>query len=86
MLIIPAIDILGGRCARLTQGDYSQTKYYDIDPAHAARDFEQAGARRIHIVDLDAAVDGRQDQSKNHTKDSSRGFVSIASWRGRAPR
>ncbi len=58
MLIIPAIDLLGGACVRLYQGDYSRSTMYDADPASVARRFEEAGARRIHIVDLDAARGG----------------------------
>lgn len=55
MTIVPAIDILDGKCVRLYQGDYSRSTVYDYDPAEAAREFEAAGAKRIHIVDLDAA-------------------------------
>lgn len=55
MIVIPSIDILGGRCVRLYQGDYSRSTVYDYDPSNAARDFESAGAKWIHIVDLDAA-------------------------------
>ena len=54
MLIVPAIDLLGGRCVRLYQGDYSQAETYDVDPVEVARGFVAAGARRIHLVDLDA--------------------------------
>ncbi|HLT07064.1 MAG TPA: 1-(5-phosphoribosyl)-5-[(5-phosphoribosylamino)methylideneamino]imidazole-4-carboxamide isomerase [Cyclobacteriaceae bacterium] len=54
MEIIPAIDIIGGRCVRLTQGDYSQKKEYG-DPLEMARQFEQAGLKRLHVVDLDGA-------------------------------
>ena len=50
--LIPAIDIIGGRCVRLTQGDYKQSKEYG-DPVEMAIRFEQAGYRRLHIVDLD---------------------------------
>ncbi len=55
MTIIPAIDLLGGECVRLTQGDYAQVDVYSSDPVAVAQAFVQAGARRIHIVDLDAA-------------------------------
>ena len=55
MDIIPAIDILGGRCVRLTQGDYGRKKEYSSDPVEVARTFEQAGAKRLHLVDLDGA-------------------------------
>jgi len=58
MLIVPAIDLLGGRCVRLNQGDYSQAETYDLDPIEVARGFVAAGARRIHLVDLDAARTG----------------------------
>lgn len=52
--LIPAIDIIGGRCVRLTQGDYKQSKEYG-DPVEMAIRFEQAGYRRLHMVDLDGA-------------------------------
>ncbi|MFO8063813.1 MAG: 1-(5-phosphoribosyl)-5-[(5-phosphoribosylamino)methylideneamino]imidazole-4-carboxamide isomerase [Spirochaetota bacterium] len=55
MIIIPAIDLLRGECVRLNQGDYGEATFYDKDPVAFAREFEQAGAKRIHIVDLDAA-------------------------------
>jgi phosphoribosylformimino-5-aminoimidazole carboxamide ribotide isomerase len=63
--IIPSIDILEGQCVRLTQGDYSNVTVYDKDPAAVARRFEQAGAGRIHVVDLDAA---RGDRTVNRKK------------------
>ena len=53
--IIPAIDIIGGQCVRLTKGDYSQKKVYADSPAAVARQFEELGARRLHVVDLDGA-------------------------------
>lgn len=68
MLIIPAIDILGGECVRLYQGDYSQVTVYDKDPINAAREFENAGAQRIHIVDLDAARGGSKRNRKKIRK------------------
>jgi phosphoribosylformimino-5-aminoimidazole carboxamide ribotide isomerase len=55
VLVIPAIDVLGGRCVRLRQGEYADSTVYEDDPADAARTFLDAGARRIHVVDLDAA-------------------------------
>ena len=55
MLVIPAIDILGGRCVRLWQGDFEQSTTYSDDPASLSVDFERAGALRVHVVDLDAA-------------------------------
>jgi len=53
--IIPAIDIMGGRCVRLWQGDFQQSTTYSEDPTAMTMDFERAGAPRVHIVDLDAA-------------------------------
>jgi len=55
MEIIPAIDILGGKCVRLSQGDYARQTVYSADPAEVARIFEDAGISRIHVVDLDGA-------------------------------
>ncbi|MDN5314385.1 MAG: phosphoribosylformimino-5-aminoimidazole carboxamide ribotide isomerase [Clostridiales bacterium] len=58
MIIYPAIDLLGGRCVRLKQGDYNQVTVYSEDPLEMARSFAAAGAEWIHIVDLDAAKTG----------------------------
>jgi phosphoribosylformimino-5-aminoimidazole carboxamide ribotide isomerase len=55
MLLIPAIDILGGRTVRLLRGDYSRVTTYDADPVEVAGGFAGGGAPRIHVVDLDAA-------------------------------
>jgi phosphoribosylformimino-5-aminoimidazole carboxamide ribotide isomerase len=55
MEIIPAIDIIEGKCVRLTQGDYLQKKIYNEDPLEVARQFEDAGLKRLHLVDLDGA-------------------------------
>ena len=55
MVVIPAIDILGGRCVRLVRGDFEHPKVYSDDPAEVAAEFVGAGAERIHVVDLDAA-------------------------------
>lgn len=57
--IIPAIDILHGKCVRLTQGDYSSQKIYNEHPLEVARQFEDAGLKRLHLVDLDGAKEGR---------------------------
>src|ERR1700722_3855668 len=59
MEIIPAIDIIDGKCVRLTQGDYSQKKIYNEHPLEVAMAFEDAGLRRLHLVDLDGAKAGR---------------------------
>jgi phosphoribosylformimino-5-aminoimidazole carboxamide ribotide isomerase len=53
--VIPAIDILGGRCVRLVQGDYQTPTVYSDDPVEVAKRFAAAGAQRLHVVDLDAA-------------------------------
>ncbi len=57
--IIPAIDIIEGKAVRLTQGDYSQKKIYNEHPLEVARQFEDAGLQRLHLVDLDGAKDGK---------------------------
>lgn len=56
--IIPAIDMIEGKCVRLTQGDYSTRKVYNEDPLEVAKAFEDAGIRRLHVVDLDGAKAG----------------------------
>jgi phosphoribosylformimino-5-aminoimidazole carboxamide ribotide isomerase len=56
--IIPAMDLIGGKCVRLTQGDFSQKTVYSEDPLETARRFEDAGLRRLHMVDLDGARTG----------------------------
>ena len=58
MELFPAIDLLGGKCVRLYQGDYAQSKVYGDDPVAQARAFEAEGAPWIHVVDLDAARTG----------------------------
>lgn len=58
MKIIPAIDIIDGKCVRLTQGDYSQKKIYNESPLEVAKEFEDAGLQFLHVVDLDGAKAG----------------------------
>ena len=55
MRIIPAIDLIEGKCVRLTQGDYAQRKIYNENPLEVAKAFEDAGLRYLHLVDLDGA-------------------------------
>ncbi len=55
MQIIPAIDLIDGKCVRLTQGDYQQKKVYNEDPLEVAKQFEDVGVQRLHVVDLDGA-------------------------------
>ena len=57
--LIPAIDLIDGKCVRLTQGDYSSKKTYNEDPLEVAKMFEDCGIRRLHVVDLDGAREGR---------------------------
>jgi len=58
MEIIPAIDIIDGKCVRLTKGDYEQKKVYNENPLEVAKEFEDAGLKRLHLVDLDGAKEG----------------------------
>ncbi len=58
MTIIPAIDIIDGKCVRLTKGDYSLQTTYNEDPLEVAQQFEDAGLQRLHLVDLDGAKAG----------------------------
>ena len=58
MIILPAIDLIGGKCVRLRQGRYDDVTVYSDDPVSQAESFRDAGAQWIHIVDLDAAKSG----------------------------
>src|SRR6267378_7826291 len=55
---IPAIDIRGGRCVRLVEGDFARETAYADDPSEMARHWQAEGAQRLHVVDLDGARDG----------------------------
>ncbi len=59
MRIIPAIDIINGKCVRLTQGDYGKMKIYREDPVEVAKEFEDADLEYLHLVDLDGAKKGK---------------------------
>jgi phosphoribosylformimino-5-aminoimidazole carboxamide ribotide isomerase len=59
MTIIPAIDIIDGKCVRLTKGNYEQKKIYNDNPAEVAKQFEAVGVTRLHLVDLDGAKAGK---------------------------
>ena len=61
-IVYPAIDLRGGRCVRLKQGDFGRQKEYDADPIGRAREWERRGAEAIHVVDLDGAKEGRPVQ------------------------
>lgn len=54
-MVIPAIDVFGGRCVRLVKGDYEHPTVYSENPLEVVAEFEEAGAERLHVVDLDAA-------------------------------
>ena len=60
--VYPAIDLRGGRCVRLKQGDFDRSKEYDADPLARAREWERQGAAALHVVDLDGADAGRPVQ------------------------
>lgn len=62
--IVPSIDLRGGRVVRLKQGDYARQVNYDVDPRQTARSFAEAGARWMHVVDLDGAKEGRPVQTE----------------------
>ena len=57
--LIPAIDIIGGKCVRLSKGDYDTKKIYNENPLEVAQQFEDNGIRRLHLVDLDGAKQGK---------------------------
>lgn len=61
MDVIPAIDLLGGRCVRLFQGDYEQSQVFNDSPVEVARQWEAQGATRLHLVDLDGAKAGKPE-------------------------
>ena len=58
MLVIPAIDLRGGRCVRILQGDFNRETVYSDNPVAAARLWKQQGAERLHVVDLDGSLEG----------------------------
>jgi len=64
VLIVPAIDLLGGKVVRLHRGSYDKVTVYDNDPVARARRFRSEGAERLHVVDLDGAREGRCVQSE----------------------
>jgi phosphoribosylformimino-5-aminoimidazole carboxamide ribotide isomerase len=58
MIVVPAIDLRGGRCVRLVQGDYARETVFSDDPVAVARQWQAAGAQMLHVVDLDGALEG----------------------------
>jgi hypothetical protein len=85
MIILPAIDLLGGRCVRLKQGEYDQVTDYGNDPVAIARKFMDAGAKWLHVVNLDGARLGALDQSR-WTAHENRGGRRYSHNRGSGPR
>ena len=77
MKIIPAIDIIDGRCVRLSKGDYSTKKIYNEDPLEVAKSFEDNGIQFLHLVDLDGAKSNRIVNSKVLEKLASNTSLSI---------
>jgi phosphoribosylformimino-5-aminoimidazole carboxamide ribotide isomerase len=64
MVVVPSIDLRGGRVVRLKQGDYARQVNYDVDPVEVAESFAQTGAKWMHVVDLDGAKVGRPMQTE----------------------
>ena len=79
--ILPAIDIIGGKCVRLSQGDYNQCTTYTPTPADMARMYADAGVERIHVVDLDGAKSSSPANLKTLEEIASLGIVKIE-WGG----
>lgn len=77
MQIIPAIDIIDGKCVRLTQGDYAQKTIYNENPLEVAQEFESIGVTRLHLVDLDGAKLGKVVNYKVLEKIASKTKLSI---------
>lgn len=77
MEIIPAIDIIEGKCVRLTHGDYSQKKVYNEHPLEVAKEFADAGIKRLHLVDLDGAKAGSVKNWKVLETIASKTFLDI---------
>ncbi len=77
MIILPAIDILGGKCVRLTKGEYGTAEKVAADPIETALSFERAGAEFIHMVDLDGAKEGSRVNSDIYTEVAKRVNVPI---------
>jgi len=61
MIIYPAIDMIGGKCVRLTQGRYDDVTVYGDDPVAVAKGWQEQGAQWVHLVDLDGAKSGKSE-------------------------
>lgn len=75
--VIPAIDIIDGKCVRLTQGDYNQKTIYNENPLEVAKQFEDIGVKRLHLVDLDGAKKGEVVNYKTLEKIASKTALTI---------
>lgn len=64
MLVIPAIDVIGGSCVRLLKGDYGAETRYAVSPDEQARKYQEAGFGRVHVIDLEGARDGQGRERK----------------------
>jgi phosphoribosylformimino-5-aminoimidazole carboxamide ribotide isomerase len=80
--IVPSIDLRNGSVVRLKQGDYARQVSYDVDPIATARSFKDAGARWMHIVDLDGAKDGRPVQTQLISKIIAAGGLAVEAGGG----
>ena len=79
--IIPAIDIIGGKCTRLSQGDYATQKNYGGDPAEWARAYADCGVRRLHLVDLEGAKEAAPKNLRTLEEIASLGLLKVE-WGG----
>jgi phosphoribosylformimino-5-aminoimidazole carboxamide ribotide isomerase len=78
MRIIPAIDIINGKCVRLTKGDYNTQKIYNENPLEVAKYFEDNGLQYLHLVDLDGAKSNHIVNHQNQLKNRLRWRIKIA--------
>ena len=79
--IIPAIDIIGGKCTRLSQGDYATQKNYGGDPTEWARAYADCGVRRLHLVDLEGAKEAAPKNLRTLEAIASLGLLKVE-WGG----
>lgn len=82
MILVPAIDILGGSAVRLTRGSFEQQTVYDADPLEAALRWEAAGARALHVVDLDGARNGAPANLEHLRRITERAHVPVQAGGG----
>ena len=80
MTILPAIDIKNGKCVRLLQGDFNQVTDYNLDPLRQAKEFLDNGFSYLHVVDLDGAQSGSQDNLTIIKQLASNPSITIRGW------